>query len=629
MAVLPTLRIATQCPPSGAHPYIDTPDFMYDAWLSYLDQQGKAIGTVPANTLVAVIGAGCSGMCAALELQRAGCAVTVFEQDSSVGGRARSNRFLNDQYDDEAELGAMRFPPTEFILDHYLRKTGLVPGGLCSLPDFPDPGSQNPPISTFLCYQGEAELWQPPNAPPPDFNTVSAGWSALMSNGVTQGGQTLFQSAGTITQALAAGNVGAATGYWQEYINRFGSMTFYSVMYELFSGNGISGYDIPGGTAWTPDDFTRFGELGVGSGGFGPLYPISFLDIFRLIVNELETTQKFLQPNPSTGLTAGIRSVPLAFAQEFQSLGGSIFVNTAISTIERSTLDPPNPFTLYDAVGNSYGPFAKVIVATTTRAMELTLNLTNYTPVPLVAVETAQAIMRTHIVSSNKVAVLIANFWANNPSAPRVLLTDNMLHQVYTLDYTPAGAQQEDPTGVCFISYVWDDDAIKQQSLTSGQYEGPADNQSIYTALINQLLRSSNSDVVAWAQNLLPLNSDYTDYIQFEEWQSNPYFGGAFKLSQPGQDLYVQQMFFDYLKCVNWNDLADSGLYIAGDCIAWTSGWVEGGLQTALNAACGVIVSAGGTVNTDENGHSPLTIDAARYNYNGIATAAKAEPALA
>lgn len=38
MAVLKTLRTAKACPPSGPHPYIDTPDFAYDQWLSYLNQ---------------------------------------------------------------------------------------------------------------------------------------------------------------------------------------------------------------------------------------------------------------------------------------------------------------------------------------------------------------------------------------------------------------------------------------------------------------------------------------------------------------------------------------------------------------------------------------------------------------
>ena len=42
------------------------------------------------------------------------------------------------------------------------------------------------------------------------------------------------------------------------------------------------------------DDMEIFGTLGVGSGGFGSLYSVQFLEIFRLFVNELETDQQFV-----------------------------------------------------------------------------------------------------------------------------------------------------------------------------------------------------------------------------------------------------------------------------------------------------------------------------------------------
>jgi tryptophan 2-monooxygenase len=615
MAILPNLRTAAQCPPNGTHPYIDTPDFMYDAWLNYLGAQSEAIGSVPPYTNVAVIGGGVSGLCAALELQRAGCSVTVFEAGAQVGGRCASFKFGSDP-NDIAELGSMRFPPTEFLLNHYLITTGLVPGGLCSLPDFPDPCNTVP---TYICYKGQNVVWQPNNPLPPEFSRVAKGWTALMQNGVTKGQATVFPSAGTITNALAS-NFNLAATYWQQYINRFGQMTFYGVLFELFSGKGISGYDIPGGQAWTNEDFTVFGELGVGSGGFGPLYPISFLDIFRLIVNELETTQKFLRP--SSTVTDGIRSLPLRLAAQFQSMGGSLFTSTTIQNVIKTKVDPPFAFTLFDPFGNEYPGFQNVIVATTTRAMELTTDVTTFGSGALLSADVVEAIMRTHIVSSNKVAALIPNYWSKNPTAARVLLTDNMLHQIYVLDYTPQGAP-EDTTGVCFITYVWDDDAVKQQSLTSGAPDDPADNTALYAALLNALERSSDPNLMAWAQNLIPLNNDYVNNVQYEEWQSKALFGGAFKLTQPGEDVYVQTMFFDYQKCTNKQ--TDTGLYIAGDCIAWTSGWVEGALQTALNAACGVIVSAGGKVNGDANNRNPLSIIPNRYDYSGTQIA---EPAI-
>jgi tryptophan 2-monooxygenase len=464
--------------------------------------------------------------------------------------------------------------------------------------------------NTYVCYGGKVETWQGGGSPPADFATVAKGWGALINGGLSTNSGLVLQPAGVITQALAAGQIQLATGYWQDYLNVFGQKTFYTALYEIFTGSG--GYLIPGGTAWTFDDFDRFGALGVGSGGFGPLYPISFMDIFRLIVNELETTQKFLQPSSTLG--DGIRTL----ANVFQSLinnfnivppaPNAVLTGTAVLGITGQA----GSFILPTSNGTSAGPFNRVIVATTTRAMELTLGLTAYGANAWISPAVAQAIMRTHVVSSNKVAARIADFWTGNPNAIRCLQTDNLVHQVYTLDYTPVG-QPSDGTGVCFISYVWDDDAVKQQAITGGVPSGPEDNQQLYQHLLNTLV-TIGDPVATWATtNLQPLGGDFQNNVVFEEWQSQPFFAGAFKLSQPGQDHYVQTMFFDYQKSLTQD--ADTCVYIAGDCISWTSGWVEGGLTTGLNAAAAVVQSLNGALNPDQNGNTPLTIQANRYTY--------------
>jgi tryptophan 2-monooxygenase len=618
MTILRSFRTVKASFPTGSWPYIDTPDFSYDQWLNYLYANNEQpIGTVansPSPT-VAIIGAGVSGLCAAYELGRAGCAVSVFEQADQVGGRCASY-LLTQGNTDIAEMGSMRFPPSEFILDYYLKTLGLVPGGLSSLPNFPDPGS----VNTYLSYEGSQDVWTPNGTLPPGFDTVNKGWGEFYQNGITinNGSNVLYYPAAFIAQTLASNDVTTATGMWADYIKRFGQMTFYGALYEIFSGKGVGEngvkYDIPGKTPWTFSDFDRFGALGVGSGGFGPLYPIGFTEIFRLLINGLESTQRFLQPSQT--LTDGIRSVPNAFSQ---NLGGSgVNLNTPIASIIQ---DPSGRFQLN--TNSASGPvpvsglFDRVIIATTTRAMELTTNVTSYAPqpnAPLLAADVTQAIMRTHVVSSNKLAVEINNFWSNNSAAVRCLQTDTLSHQVYTLDYTPVGAAAPNATGMAFISYVWDDDAVKQQSITSGTTGGLADAGVLFQNLMASL-EGMEGQIGAWAQNnLQPLNGGV---IRFEEWQSDPYFGGAFKLSQPGQDTYVQQMFFDYQKA---NTALDTGVYIAGDCIAWNSGWVEGGLQTALNAAAGVIHSLGGTLNSypspvDGSPLTPLTINANRYSY--------------
>jgi len=590
MSVLPRIRSAAAL----SHPYIDTPDFSYDGWLAHLQQRSLPVGSVTGAPRVAIVGAGASGACAAFELARAGCEVTVFDAGDRIGGRCASTPFP-DGGPDLAELGAMRFPPSEFTLDFYLRRFGLVGrDGIAGLPDFPDPGV----VRTYVCYGGDVSIWQAADGhPPPGFETVYNGWLAFNRDGITRsaaGGApvTVFRSPAAITAALAAGDVASATRWWQEYIDAFGQTSFYSFLYALFTGTG--GYDIPGGTPWSFDDFDRFGALGIGSGGFGPLYPIAFTDIFRLLPNGLESAQKFLR--------AGIRTLPEAFAREIGSRCRWM-LRTPVDAIERGA---DGRFRLKSGA-TSHDGFDRVVMATTTRAMEMTTNLTES---PLVARDVARAIRRTHVVSSVKVAARIRRFW--NPADPadptvRCLLSDDALHQVYTLDY---GAPD---SGVCFLSYTWDDDAVKQQALGVDRPGGAVDKKVLYEALLG-MLADAGGEVARWAEHLRPYGDPERD-ILFVEWQSNPHFNGAFKLTEPGQDEYIRTMFYDFQKA--GDPARDTGLYLAGDCIAWTSGWVEGALQTALNACAGVVRSLGGTLNGDAAGRTPLDLDADRFDYFG------------
>ena len=131
----------------------------------------------------------------------------------------------------------MGVPPTEFILDFYLKTSNIVPNGLCSLPDFPDPGV----VSTYVCYGNIAPFpWsKSSSSAPAGFETVYKGWVALMQNGLS----TDLPGAGTITAALASGDINGATSYWQNYLDVLGQQTFYSALYAIFTG--ASGYPIP------------------------------------------------------------------------------------------------------------------------------------------------------------------------------------------------------------------------------------------------------------------------------------------------------------------------------------------------------------------------------------------------
>ena len=84
-----------------------------------------------------------------------------------------------------------------------------------------------------------------------------------------------------------------------------------------------------------------------------------------------------------------------------------------------------------------------------------------------------------------------------------------------------------------------------------------------------------------------------------------------FKLQLPGQDHLVQAAYYQFLSVLD--PATDPGVYLVGDSVSWSGGWVEGALQTGVNAACAVAKRLGGTLSIN----SPLSQNPKLYNYSG------------
>lgn len=155
---------------------------------------------------------------------------------------------------------------------------------------------------------------------------------------------------------------------------------------------------------------------------------------------------------------------------------------------------------------------------------------------------------------------------------------------------------------------------MKQAALAYSEAQSAASAAEIYkrlqTAALNDL--ADNGTVRNFINNLTPLNEDYETNVTYISWSEMPYFNGAFKLAKPGQDFWQQKLFFDFQKAGTSDD---TYVYLAGDCVDWNSGWIEGGLRTAINAAAAVITSMGYSLNNPNTQVTPMTMNAGRYDY--------------
>jgi tryptophan 2-monooxygenase len=155
-------------------------------------------------------------------------------------------------------------------------------------------------------------------------------------------------------------------------------------------------------------------------------------------------------------------------------------------------------------------------------------------------------------------------------------LTDRVTRGTYLFDN---GA---DRPGVICLSYAWMRDALKMLPLNVDRRVrlGLDALKQIYPSV--DLERHIIGDPITVS------------------WEADPNFLGAFKGALPGHYRYNWRMY-----CLFMQDelpVNERGIFLAGDDISWTPGWVEGAVQTSLNAVWGIMNHLGGRCHRSNHG---------------------------
>lgn len=543
-----------------AWPYVDT---LYD----YTQILGEAPifsfpdGPPPPGS-VAIIGAGAAGMVAAYELLKSGIVPVVYEATDRIGGRNWSKYFTNHGAPTNviAEMGAMRIPVSNKVFWHYADLFRM------ETTDFPDPGS----VPTTLYYENTPYPWLPGQNPPGPFQKISTDFHKFVNPMMEE-----------IWKPWQKKDWKGVQAVWQRYIKRYANKTFFEALAE----------GIP---QWTAEDLNAFGALGMGSGGFGPLYEINFLEMLRILVNQWEVEQKLIKGGINE-LTDRFYHCPVRMPdgrrESLASLGAVRF-DTLVTRLEQGP-GKNLKVTSFDrkTQKRTAHQASAVIVATTTRAMEILIGLT-LSDKNMVAQKVKNAVRNLHLMDSSKMFIRTATkFWLDSngkplPGMPQNIQTDELPRGVYCLDYP------QTENGVVLISYTWGDDSSKLLGL-----DVPTRFQT-FKHILNVIHPQ-------FARNLVPVN----DEILNIDWEAEPYHYGAFKLQYPGQEPDIHAAYYQFLSVMDPG--RDTGLYLAGDSVSWSGGWTEGALQTGLNAACAAAKRLGASLPVD----SPLSQNPNLYHY--------------
>ena len=522
--------------------------FPFDDWVEH----PAGLGSIPAERHgeeVAIVGAGISGLIAAYELMRLGLKPVVYEA-SQLGGRLRSQQFEGAPVGVIAELGGMRFPVSSTAFYHYIDLLGL--------PTRPFPNPLTPASgSTVIDIEGRTHYAELPGNLPPLFGEVADAWAqALESVSFTR-----------IQDAIRARDVATLKSLWDELVPLWDDRTFYDFIAssEAFSKLSFHHREV-------------FGQVGFGTGGWDSDFPNSMLEIFRVVMTNCDEDQRLV--------VGGVEQVPRGIWGHAPSDLARWPVGTTLTSLHsgaprsgvaRIAREGDSGFAVTDAWGHTRQYPAVVITCQSwllTTAIECDESLFSQ--------KMWTALDRTRYMQSSKTFVMVDRpFWKDkDPRTGRdvmsMTLTDRLTRGTYLFD------NGDDKPGVICLTYSWMSDAMKMLPY-------PVDRR---VRLALDALKKIYPDL------------DIAEHIIGDpitvSWEADAHFLGAFKGALPGHYRLNQRMYAHFMQ----DDFPapERGIFMAGDDVSWTPAWVEGAVQTSLNAVWGVMHHFGGGTHPDNPG---------------------------
>ncbi len=541
--------------------------FSYDDWLAH----AAGLGSVPdaaLGTEVAVVGAGMSGVVVAYELMRLGLRPMVYEAHQ-VGGRLRSVA-MGEGGGVVADLGGMRFPVSARAFRHY---TSLL--GVETAP-FPNPLSPAT-RSTVIDVGGQVHYATSLADLPPMYAEVARAWSdALGEVGLP-----------ALQRAIVERDTATIKAVWDPLVARFDELSFYGF--------------IAASRAFASLPFAHrelFGQVGFGTGGWDTDFPHTILEILRVVATDADSEHE--------RLVGGAQQVPVGLWHRplEEGEGRHWPAGTSLASLHHGA-----PLPGVSALRRGDGPDGQVVVTDrwgterAARAAVVTcqfwlLSASIDTQESLFDDDTWMAMDRSHYAQSSKTFVMVDRpFWHDvDPETGRQVfsttLTDRMTRATYLLEDVDAdGNPRLDAPALICLSYTWNDDALKWLSM---------DPPARVRRMLSSLAQTYPGVDVAGHVIGEPVTVS---------WESDPSFMGAFRGALPGHYRYQRRLFSHFLQ----DDAPPvrRGIFLAGDDISFTPGWVEGAVTTGLNAVWGVVRHLGGSSAADNPGPGDVFDDLA------------------
>jgi len=450
-----------------------------------------------------------------------------------------------------AELGGMRFPVSSTAFYHYVDQLGLK-----SEP-FPNPLT-DASGSTVIDLEGETHYARTLDDLPPLFREVAQAWAEALEDGAN------FTD---VQDAIRRRDVKVLKDLWNRLVPLWDDRTFYDFVAtsKAFSKLSFHHREV-------------FGQVGFGTGGWDSDFPNSMLEILRVVVNAFDENQRLI--------VGGVDQVPIGLWQHAPAQMAhwpqgttlaSLHAGATRAGVARIRREADSRFAITDNWGDTRR-YAAVLATCQSWLLTTQIDCEE----TLFSHKMWMALDRTRYMQSSKTFVMVDRpFWKDiDPATGRdvmsMTLTDRLTRGTYLFDHGP------DKPGVICLTYSWMGDALK-------------------------MLPHSVEKRVRLALDALKKiypNVDIASHIIGDpitvSWEADPHFLGAFKGALPGHYRYNQRMYAHFMQ----DDMpaAQRGIFIAGDDVSFTPAWVEGAVQTSLNAVWGIVRHFGGSTHAANPG---------------------------
>lgn len=525
--------------------------FAYDDWLKH----PAGLGHVPESRFgqeIAVIGAGAAGVIAGHELMKLGLKPILYES-GKFGGRLRSETFEGTE-DVIAELGGMRFPVSSRGFYHYVDLVGLE-----SAP-FPNPLTEAAG-STVIDLEGDTHFARRLEDLPTLYHEVAVAYRAALEE---------HSDFANLTKAVRDRDTVRLKAIWDPLVEKWDERTFYDfvVSSKAFQALSFRHREV-------------FGQVGFGTGGWDSDFPNSMLEILRVNLLELDDHQRYIVGGVENVLHRLWRqSADCAHwpkGTTLADLNGGATLGRAVK-IARNAV---GGFKVTDQWGNARD-YAAVLVTCQSHLLTTSVAVDE----EIFDQKLWMALDRTRYMQAAKTFVMVDRpFWKDiDPATGRPLLsmtlTDRLTRGSYFFDNGP-----DKPAVIC-LSYSWMTDALKVLPLSC----------------------EKRVELALTALDKIYPGVDIRSHIRGNpicvSWEADENFLGAFKGALPGHYRYNLRMYGHFMQ--GQMPKEQRGIFLAGDGISWTPAWVEGAVQTALNAVWGVMTHLGGTSHADNPGPGDL-----------------------